>query len=97
MAKAWVNLDGSSGTIRASYNISRVVRNGQGDYTVWFIRPFSNTRYIAIASCTGANFAGVGSMLTGENVAVGRRIVTRDSTGLPIDPGEVYAVFYGEQ
>jgi len=38
VAKAWVNFDGttSPGTIRSSYNVSSVTKNGTGDYTVNF-------------------------------------------------------------
>jgi hypothetical protein len=38
IAKAWVNFNGttSPGTIRSSYNVSSVTKNGTGDYTVNF-------------------------------------------------------------
>ena len=50
-AKAWVNFDGttSPGTIRSSYNVSSVTKNGTGDYTVTFATPMANANY-SIAS-----------------------------------------------
>ena len=46
-AKAWVNFDGTSGTRRASYNVSSVTRNASGDYTINFTNAFSDTNYSA--------------------------------------------------
>ena len=56
LAKAWVNFDGTAGTtvgtefrctIRSSYNVTKVVRNATGDYSVYFTTPFANTNYCA--------------------------------------------------
>lgn len=45
-AKAWVNFNGSGGaTIRASYNVSSVVRNATGDYTVNFTNALADANY----------------------------------------------------
>jgi hypothetical protein len=57
IAKAWVNFNGttSPGTIRSSYNVSSVTKNGNGDYTVNF------TTALADANYTVAGLAGEGS------------------------------------
>lgn len=44
-AKAWVNFNGSAGTVRSSYNVSSVTVNGTGDYTVNFTNAFSDANY----------------------------------------------------
>jgi len=47
-AKAWVNFDGttaSPSTIRASYNVSSITKNGTGDYTVNFTTALADTNY----------------------------------------------------
>jgi hypothetical protein len=44
-AKAWVNFAGTTGTIRASYNVSSVTRNGTGDYTSNFTSALSDANY----------------------------------------------------
>ena len=46
-AKAWVNFNGttSPGTIRSSYNVSSVTKNGTGDYTITFTTPMSDANY----------------------------------------------------
>lgn len=47
IAKAWVNFNGttSPGTIRSSYNVSSVTKNGVGDYTVNFATPMADANY----------------------------------------------------
>jgi hypothetical protein len=47
ICKAWVNFNGttSPGTIRASYNVSSVTKNGTGDYTVNFATPMTDLNY----------------------------------------------------
>lgn len=43
-AKAWVQHDGT-GVIAGSYNITSVIKNSTGDYTVTLTVPFSNENY----------------------------------------------------
>jgi len=47
ICKAWVNFNGttSPGTIRSSYNVSSVTKNGTGDYTVNFATPMTDSNY----------------------------------------------------
>lgn len=48
MATAWVNFDGTQNppSIRASYNISSVVKNSNGVYTIEFETPMDNVNYV---------------------------------------------------
>ena len=52
--RAWVNFDGTTapGTIRASGNVSSVIRNGTGDYTVNFTLAMPDANYSANAMGT---------------------------------------------
>jgi hypothetical protein len=47
ICKAWVNFNGttSPGTIRSSYNVSSVTKNGTGDYTVNFATALADANY----------------------------------------------------
>lgn len=46
VAKAWINFNGTGiVNIRDSFNISNIVDNGIGDYTINFSIPFTNTNY----------------------------------------------------
>lgn len=51
-AKAWVNFDGTSCspncTIRASHNVTSVVRNATGDYTVNFTTAMPDANYAVV-------------------------------------------------
>ena len=62
IAKAWVNFGyvASAITVRASFNVSSVVRNGTGDYTVNFTTAFPDASY-AIGSCNQQNSGSFGS------------------------------------
>ena len=50
-AKAWVQFDGTSGTIRASYNVASVTRNSTGDYTINFTSAMANANYAFVGTC----------------------------------------------
>ena len=47
LCRAWVNFDGTATppTIRASFNVSSVTRNGTGDFTITFSNAFADGNY----------------------------------------------------
>ena len=51
-AKAWVNFGyvSSAITIRKSYNVSSVTRNGTGDYTINFTTALNDANYSGVVS-----------------------------------------------
>jgi hypothetical protein len=51
--RAWVNFDGTTTTptIRASSNMSSVVRNGTGDYTINFTTAMPDVNYSFVQGC----------------------------------------------
>ena len=57
-AKVWCSFDGTSGgtnkTIRDDFNVSTVVDNGTGDYTINYSITFANTNYV-LAGTGGPN------------------------------------------
>jgi hypothetical protein len=55
-AKAWVNFNGNSTSIRASYNVSSITNNGAGDFTVNFTNALEDANYATqISSWYGAD------------------------------------------
>jgi hypothetical protein len=59
-AKAWVNFNGSTAVINASYNVSSITRNATGEYTVNFTNAMSDANYgFAISVCNIAGTATV--------------------------------------
>ena len=79
-AKAWVNYNGSTATILASYNVSSITVSSTGKYVVNFTNAFSDANYAVVATGgnnTGGNqvavFApanGVGALTTGFSLEV---------------------------
>jgi hypothetical protein len=59
-AKAWVNFNGttSPGTIRASFNVSSVTKNGTGDYTVNFTNALVDANYVVCATTLQSGNSG---------------------------------------
>ena len=59
LAKAWVNIDGT-GTIasRDSFNVSGLVDNGTGDYTINFSVSMSDTNYSPSGTTSVVNDGG---------------------------------------
>lgn len=47
LSTAWVNFDGTSGTIKSSYNVSSVTRTTTGTYRITFATPMTDVNYIA--------------------------------------------------
>jgi hypothetical protein len=62
ICKAWVNFNGttSPGTIRSSYNVSSVTKNGTGDYTVNFSTAMADANYV-LAGTNSYNLSTSGS------------------------------------
>jgi len=52
---AWVNFDGTTGTIRDSHNVSSVVRTAVGQYTINFMAPMVDANYTCIGGTRNAN------------------------------------------
>lgn len=54
--RAWVNFDGTitPPTIRESFNVSSVVRNGTGDYTVNFTNAMVDVNYLVTINVGGS-------------------------------------------
>jgi hypothetical protein len=60
-ALAWVNFAGTTGTVRASYNVSSVTRASTGLYTVNFATALADANYAVSASAgSGGSVAGFG-------------------------------------
>lgn len=65
IVKAWVDFNGTTATIRSSFNVSSVTRNATGDYTVTFTTSMSNTNYAAIGNASGIGDVPASSNLNG--------------------------------
>jgi len=78
--KAWVSFDGTTGAIQSSYNVTNVVRNAAGDYTINFTTALGNANYVVNVSTftNAANGAFAGPTTRNTNNC---RIFTRALSG----------------
>jgi len=88
-AKAWVNFNGTflsdpppnniftlvNGGIRASFNVSSVTDNGQGDYTITFDTAFDN-----------ADYMWTGSYMSTSNLTITRSLQLHKPTTTSFTP-----------
>ena len=81
IAKAWVNFNGttSPGTIRSSYNVSSVTKNGTGDYTVNFATPMSDANYASLITSTYGSSNSLIAPQTGSGIRVSTYVTTSGS------------------
>jgi hypothetical protein len=97
--RAWVNFNGTNGSIRASGNVSSVVRNGVGDYTINFATAMPDANYAVAGFANYGPSAATWGILTAGNgyapLAGSVRIRTGDSaTGVGQDAQFVNVVIF---
>lgn len=97
--KAWVTFDGTGVlSILDSFNISGVVDNGTGDYTISFDRDFDSGDYCMVGMCkeTAGSFPLFPIIDNVDGQAVGSvRINTVNTSGSPVDCPVVGIVVFG--
>jgi hypothetical protein len=83
--RAWVNFNGSNGSIRGSGGVSSVTRNASGNYTINLSTALPDTNYIANVTAGQSEAQG---RWTGFNPASSSActVTTQESTGLGYDP-----------
>lgn len=65
--RAWVNFDGGAVSIRGSGNVSSVVRNGTGDFTVNFTTAMPDTNYVTVFGCQNVDEDGANETVSIRN------------------------------
>ena len=96
-AKAWVNFNGTSGAspvIRASYNISSVVRNSTGYYTVNFTNALTDANYCIVPSMGGTTTATVPVTIASNLSAVNTTVTPTTSAFSLISMSQSNNVLY---
>jgi len=99
-AKAWVKF-ATDGSILDSYNVSGVVRNALGTWTISFTTPFASANY-AVSIC-GHNTAFANMFPMGVHVdanaqqAGSLKVAACDHTGGYWDIAQVYVICFGDQ
>jgi hypothetical protein len=93
-SKAWCKFAGGTGTIAVSHNITSVVRDNAGDYTVTIATDFSSADYVVQISVLNAANIFV-RLLT--QAAGSFTIKATDVGGTDADPTAIYFSCYGDQ
>jgi hypothetical protein len=101
LVKAWINFDGS-GTISISdsFNVSSIVDNGTGDYTINWDTDFAGANYVPSFMCEEVSTAAINvSVLASTAMAAGvlRIGVTTANDNLSRDPAIVCVMAIGDQ
>lgn len=98
VASAYVNFNGTTGTIAKSYNVSTVTRSSAGVYVINFTDDFDDTDFIVQLGCDEPSgwTGSINVFVTAK--AVGSCTVTLDYGGAPANDfsGAVYVTFFGE-
>ena len=86
IAKAWVNFNGSGGTINNSFNVSSITVNGTGDYTVNFTTAMPNANYAwATTAYRQPNSANNANAAQAAPTTTAFRFLTIDATFTPVN------------
>jgi hypothetical protein len=54
LCKAWVNFDGTTGTIRNNFNVTSVTKSSTSNYTISFTTAMSDTSYVIVVGAGNA-------------------------------------------
>jgi hypothetical protein len=95
-AKGWVKFAGADAAIAASYNVSGVVKDGTGEYTVSWATDFSSENYVVMVNIVNA--AGsrpLGHLLSQAAGSCVVRTITASATNSDWDA--VMVVAFGDQ
>jgi hypothetical protein len=105
--RAWVNFDGTTVTnvggedrctIRGSGNIAKVVRNGTGDFTIYYTTALPDANYaVTVTSGTtaGANLQRTALDSTNRTTGQVRILCSSSSTDAAVNPEHVNAIVVG--
>lgn len=94
-AKAWVEVEGATGNILASFNIASVVRTGVGAYTITFTTAFSSVNWAAAvaAQSWAASYRAAAGTKTASSIQI-QTFVTSPVSAIDVN---FCLVAYGRQ
>ena len=101
VAKAWANfsLTGGTVTINKSYNISGIIRNSTGNFTVTFTTALTDTNYAVVGSASWDSSSGivagtVGPQGSGAYTTTSCAMFCGNGTGAALDCTRISIVFF---
>jgi len=95
-AAAYCTFTGAGALSANSFNITGVVRNGLGSYTITFTRNFANTNFVVSSTVSINDGTAMSSTYSITKNAANINIVTRrTNTGNLVDPGTIEVIIFG--
>ena len=89
---AWAKFNGATGVIADSYNVTSVVNNAAGDYSVNWSITFGNATYCVVNTSNTA----MNQIETGTQATTTLDVNTKDSTGAATNVTEAYILAIGD-
>jgi hypothetical protein len=100
LAKAWINYNGVTRTIKSSFNVNSVTYQATGQYIINFTRPFSDTNYVVVIFARDYNsdsfIANLGGLRANSTKTTSSLYVTSNYviSGVYVDSPEYSVVIY---
>ncbi len=66
IAKAWINFNASTSTIKGSFNVGSITKNTTGDWTINFSTAMPNVNYALTGTANRYGSSGMAAMLVGQ-------------------------------
>ena len=82
LCRAWVNFNGTNGSIRASFNVSSVTRSGTGTYAVNLTNALTDANYGLTGAVGPATAGGECVQIVSLTTTVSNIAVSNNVTGL---------------
>ena len=95
IAKAWVSFTGSTAVINASFNVSSITRNGNGDYTVNFTTAMPSANYVCAGMAVYTGGFSTLSFVSGTIATSSFRFFNLTSSGTSSDSSTVTVATFG--
>jgi hypothetical protein len=84
-AKAWVNFNGSSAAIRASYNVSSITRIATGNYTINFTNALTDANYVLTGTTIYLGIIAEDNSVPLRTSSAIKIYTPQTNTGSPVD------------
>ena len=95
VAKAWINFNGATNTIKKSFNIASLTDNGTGQHDGNFTSNMDSINFSAPACCTPGGGAGDKHYALPDN-ASNIFVITYNSSGSYVDNQNVSIAIHGD-
>ncbi len=96
--KAWVNFNGTTGTIRDSFNVSSVAIVGTGNYVITWDTDFANTNYAIASFAADPSYALSLNSFSNPPFPVGSvNVASYDDQSIPRDARTICVIAIGDQ